>query len=404
MGMNETPSSERLHIAFFGRRNAGKSSLLNAVTGQDLAVVSEVRGTTTDPVLKSMELLPVGPVVIIDTPGLDEDATELGQQRVRKARQTLNRTDVAVLVADATQGLTAADREILSLIEAKRLPYVIAFNKSDLVSGADALASGLPHALAVSARTGHHIHELKELLAATAHTGEPARRILDGLVDAGDLVVLVTPIDSAAPKGRLILPQQQTLRDVLDRGALGVVTRETELSAALSALSRPPRLVVTDSQAFGVVSRLVPREVPLTSFSILFSRYKGYLEGAVRGVRALERLSDGAKVLISEGCTHHRQCGDIGTQKLPKWISDFTGKRLQFEFSSGTGFPEDLTPYGLIVHCGGCMLNEREMRYRAQCAADQGVPLTNYGILIAHVHGILARSVEPLPDIRGLLD
>lgn len=404
MGMNETPSSERLHIAFFGRRNAGKSSLLNAVTGQDLAVVSEVRGTTTDPVLKSMELLPVGPVVIIDTPGLDEDATELGQQRVRKARQTLNRTDVAVLVADATQGLTAADREILSLIEAKRLPYVIAFNKSDLVSGADALASGLPQALAVSARTGHHIHELKELLAATAHTGEPARRILDGLVDAGDLVVLVTPIDSAAPKGRLILPQQQTLRDVLDRGALGVVTRETELSAALSALSRPPRLVVTDSQAFGVVSRLVPREVPLTSFSILFSRYKGYLEGAVRGVRALERLSDGAKVLISEGCTHHRQCGDIGTQKLPKWISDFTGKRLQFEFSSGTGFPEDLTPYGLIVHCGGCMLNEREMRYRAQCAADQGVPLTNYGILIAHVHGILARSVEPLPDIRGLLD
>ena len=404
MGMNETPSSERLHIAFFGRRNAGKSSLLNAVTGQDLAVVSEVRGTTTDPVLKSMELLPVGPVVIIDTPGLDEDATELGQQRVRKARQTLNRTDVAVLVADATQGLTAADREILSLIEAKRLPYVIAFNKSDLVSGADALASGLPHALAVSARTGHHIHELKELLAATAHTGEPSRRILDGLVDAGDLVVLVTPIDSAAPKGRLILPQQQTLRDVLDRGALGVVTRETELSAALSALSRPPRLVVTDSQAFGVVSRLVPREVPLTSFSILFSRYKGYLEGAVRGVRALERLSDGAKVLISEGCTHHRQCGDIGTQKLPKWISDFTGKRLQFEFSSGTGIPEDLTPYGLIVHCGGCMLNEREMRYRAQCAADQGVPLTNYGILIAHVHGILARSVEPLPDIRGLLD
>ena len=404
MGMNETPSSERLHIAFFGRRNAGKSSLLNAVTGQDLAVVSEVRGTTTDPVLKSMELLPVGPVVIIDTPGLDEDATELGQQRVRKARQTLNRTDVAVLVADATQGLTTADREILSLIEAKRLPYVIAFNKSDLVSGADALASGLPHALAVSARTGHHIHELKELLAATAHTGEPARRILDGLVDAGDLVVLVTPIDSAAPKGRLILPQQQTLRDVLDRGALGVVTRETELSAALSALSRPPRLVVTDSQAFGVVSRLVPREVPLTSFSILFSRYKGYLEGAVRGVRALERLSDGAKVLISEGCTHHRQCGDIGTQKLPKWISDFTGKRLQFEFSSGTGFPEDLTPYGLIVHCGGCMLNEREMRYRAQCAADQGVPLTNYGILIAHVHGILARSVEPLLDIRGLLD
>ena len=404
MGMNETPSSERLHIAFFGRRNAGKSSLLNAVTGQDLAVVSEVRGTTTDPVLKSMELLPVGPVVIIDTPGLDEDATELGQQRVRKARQTLNRTDVAVLVADATQGLTAADREILSLIEAKRLPYVIAFNKSDLVSGADALASGLPHALAVSARTGHHIHELKELLAATARTGEPSRRILDGLVDAGDLVVLVTPIDSAAPKGRLILPQQQTLRDVLDRGALGVVTRETELSAALSALSRPPRLVVTDSQAFGVVSRLVPREVPLTSFSILFSRYKGYLEGAVRGGRALERLSDGAKVLISEGCTHHRQCGDIGTQKLPKWISDFTGKRLQFEFSSGTGFPDDLTPYGLIVHCGGCMLNEREMRYRAQCAADQGVPLTNYGILIAHVHGILARSVEPLPDIRGLLD
>ena len=403
MGMNETPSSERLHIAFFGRRNAGKSSLLNAVTGQELAVVSEVRGTTTDPVLKSMELLPVGPVVIIDTPGLDEDATELGQQRVRKARQTLNRTDLAVLVVDATQGLTPADREILSLIEAKGLPHVIAFNKADLASGADALASGQPQALAVSARTGYHIHELKELLAATAHTGEPSRRILDGLVDAGDLVVLVTPIDSAAPKGRLILPQQQTLRDVLDRGALGIVTRETELSAALSALSRPPRLVVTDSQAFGVVSRLVPREVPLTSFSILFSRYKGYLEGAVRGVRALERLTDGARVLISEGCTHHRQCGDIGTQKLPKWISDFTGRRLQFEFSSGTGFPDDLTPYSLIVHCGGCMLNEREMRYRAQCAADQGVPLTNYGILIAHVHGILARSVGPLPDIRGLL-
>lgn len=402
--MNETPSSERLHIAFFGKRNAGKSSLLNAVTGQELAVVSEIRGTTTDPVLKAMELLPLGPVVIIDTPGLDEEATILGQQRVRKARQILNKTDLAVLVADATMGLTDCDREILALIADKKLPYVIAFNKSDLAlpEQLDALSQE-PFSLNVSALTGQNIKALKELFAARAKVSEPSQRLLDGLVEPGDLVVLVTPIDAAAPKGRLILPQQQVLRDALDRGALTMVVRETELNAALSALSRAPKLVITDSQAFGVVSRIVPRDIPLTSFSILFSRYKGYLPGAILGVKALEQLQAGSRILISEGCTHHRQCGDIGTQKLPRWIQAYTGKELNFEFTSGTGFPEDLTPYSLIVHCGGCMLNEREMRYRAQCAADQHVPLTNYGILIAQIHGILARSVEPLPDISALL-
>lgn len=391
--MNETPTSERLHIAFFGRRNAGKSSLLNAVTGQDIAIVSDVKGTTTDPVLKAMELLPLGPVVIIDTPGLDDDS-ELGALRIRKSRQMLNKTDLAVLVVDGTLGMTSEDAHILDLVRDKQIPYIVAVNKSDLPQAPWTMTSDA--VLHVSAATGDHIHQLKELMAKTAPKGEPTNRILADLIAPLDVVVLVTPIDASAPKGRIILPQQQTLRDVLDSGAIAVVSREKELEATLQALGRPPKLVVTDSQAFGFVSKIVPADVPLTSFSILFSRYKGYLAGAVRGARKLDDLKDGDIVLISEGCTHHRQCGDIGTEKLPNWIRKHSGKQLSFEFTSGTAFPDDLSRYALVVHCGGCMLNEREMRYRAKCAEDQNVPMTNYGIAIAHLNGILERSIQPL--------
>ena len=391
--MNTTASSERLHIGFFGRSNVGKSSLMNAVTGQDMSVVSDTRGTTTDPVLKSMELLPLGPVVMFDTPGLDDD-TELGALRMRKARQMLNKTDLAVMVVDATAGVTAADAEILKMIKTKEIPCVVAVNKADLATPSISV-DGLP-TIAVSAVTGQGIHDLKELMAKTAPKDDNSNRVIGDLIEAGDVVVLVTPIDAAAPKGRLILPQVQTLRDILDSNAIGVVTKETELALTLTRLSAPPKLVVTDSQVFGKVAQIVPKDVPLTSFSILFSRYKGYLTGAVRGVKALDSLRDGDIVLISEGCTHHRQCGDIGTEKLPKLIRKHCGKNVQFEFTSGTGFPDDLSRYAVVVHCGGCMLTEREMHYRAKCADDQNIPFTNYGIAIAHMTGILQRSIEPL--------
>ena len=394
-GMNDTPSGERIHIGFFGRRNAGKSSLVNAVSGQELAIVSQVAGTTTDPVYKAMELLPLGPVTLIDTAGLD-DKGQLGEMRVARTRQVLNKTDIAVLVADGTVGLTDEDRALLDLIRAKGIPHLTVMNKCDQedVPGGD---------LCVSARTGRNVTRLKERIAALARPEENKCPLIADLIASGDLVVLVVPIDSAAPKGRLILPQQQVIRAVLDAGAMVVVTRESELETALERLNAPARLVVTDSQAFGRVSSIVPEQVPLTSFSILFARYKGDLELTVRGAAALDRVKNGDRILISEGCTHHRQCDDIGTVKLPRWIRDYTGAEPEFCFTSGTEFPEDLSPYHMVIHCGGCMLNTREMRYRQRNAQNCGVPITNYGVAIAHLHGILARSVAPFPQIAALL-
>ena len=428
MGMNETPSGERLHIGFFGRRNVGKSSLVNRVTGQELAVVSEVKGTTTDPVKKAMELLPLGPVVMIDTPGIDDEG-ELGALRVKKSYQTLNKTDVAVLVVDAAAGPGPEDLELFGRIRQKQIPVVVAYNKADSLksaakqpgcsvpeptaepAGQKAPASGLSatqpwdglQPLYISARTGQGIAELKERLAALGKPQENSRRIVADLLEPMDLAVLVVPIDSAAPKGRLILPQQQTIRDVLEASAVAVVVKDTELKETLSGLGKKPKLVITDSQAFARVSRETPEDVLLTSFSILFARYKGNLAAVAAGARAVEQVGDGDKVLICEGCTHHRQCGDIGTVKLPAWVSKYTGKKLQFAYTSGTEFPVDLSPYRMVIHCGGCMLNGREMDYRRKTAADAGVPFTNYGITIAHLKGILKRSVELFPDLYALL-
>ena len=398
MSLNDTPSGERVHIGFFGRRNAGKSSVVNAVTGQELSVVSDVKGTTTDPVMKSMELLPMGPVVIIDTPGFDDEGA-LGELRVKKTKQILNRADCAVLVVDATQGMTPADQELVELFQQKDIPYLIAYNKSDLTA-APVLGE---KELAVSAQTGENIQELKERIARLVKTGEDSRRLVGDLLSPGDLVVLVTPIDSAAPKGRLILPQQQTIRDILDAGAAAIVVKETGLRDTLHKLGTKPRMVITDSQAFAQVSRDTPEDIPLTSFSILMARYKGFLDAAVEGVAAIDHLRDGDRVLIAEGCTHHRQCEDIGTVKIPRWLSEYTGKDLQLEHSSGRDFPEDLSPYQLVIHCGGCMLNQREMTYRQKTAGDNGVPFTNYGITIAHLKGILKRSVELFPHLHQLL-
>ena len=393
MGLNDTPAAERIHIGFFGRRNAGKSSLLNAVTGQELAVVSETKGTTTDPVFKTMELLPLGPVMIIDTPGFDDEGG-LGALRVRKTRQILNKTDIAVLVVDAADGMTESDGELLDLIKKKEIPYLIVYNKCD------AYAAFLPEgAMAVSAQTGKGIQELKERLGTLTESGGAPKRIVGDLIRPGSLVVLVTPIDSAAPKGRLILPQQQTLRDILDSDAAAVVLRESRLAEILPTLGKTPSLVITDSQVFAAANAAVPAEIPLTSFSILMARYKGFLDTAVRGVAAINRLQDGDTVLIAEGCTHHRQCEDIGTVKIPRWLRNFTGKSLTIETTSGTEFPEDLSKYSLAIHCGGCMLNEREVRYRMKCAADAGVPFTNYGITIAYLKGILRRSLSLFPEL-----
>ena len=396
MSLNAQVSAERVHIGFFGLRNAGKSSLVNRVTGQTLSIVSEVRGTTTDPVRKAMELLPVGPVVIIDTPGLDDEGA-LGEERVRRARRVLDQTDVAVLVVDAAAGLSQADRELMQLFEGKRIPFVVAMNKADLVSVPESVPE---NTIYVSAQENENIYALKEKIAALARSAASPRELIADLVSPGDAVVLVTPIDSAAPKGRLILPQQQTIRDILEAGAISLVTRETELTRTLESLREPPRLVITDSQAFGIVDKLVPKNVRLTSFSILFARYKGNLRQAILGAAQLNSLQDGDTVLISEGCTHHRQCGDIGTEKLPNWIRRFTGKDVQFSFTAGNEFPEDVSKYALVVHCGGCMLNEREMQYRLRHSAERNVPMTNYGIAIAHMHGILDRALAPFPDLH----
>ena len=398
MGLNSTPSAERLHIGIFGKRNAGKSSVINAITGQDLAIVSDVKGTTTDPVYKAMELLPLGPVVLIDTPGLDDEG-ELGAMRVRKSCQVLNKTDIALVIADASDGAGAEENALIARIRAKGIPYLLVYNKSDRGTGAPLP----PDAIAVSAKTGENIHALKERIGALIPQGGNGKRIVGDLLSPSDVVVLVVPVDAAAPKGRLILPQQQTIRDILDASAIAVVSKETELSDTLAALARPPRMVITDSQAFGVVSKLVPQEIPLTSFSILFARYKGNLAAAVRGAKAVDSLRDGDAVLICEGCTHHRQCGDIGTQKLPAWIRQHTGVSPAFSFTSGGDFPDDLAGYRLIVHCGGCTLNEREMQYRLKCAAAAGVPRTNYGTMIAYIHGVLARSVAPFADVAAIL-
>ncbi|NLF61949.1 MAG: [FeFe] hydrogenase H-cluster maturation GTPase HydF [Lentisphaerae bacterium] len=402
MSLNDTPTSNRRHIGIFGKCNAGKSSVINAITGQDLAIVSEHKGTTTDPVYKTMELLPLGPVVIIDTPGLD-DAGALATQRIRKAHQVLNKTDIAVLVVDASQGMSAEDDAIIERIKSKNIPYVIAFNKMDLADKADGLTALAANSLAISCRDGRNIQELKELIARQAAEEENNARIIADLLQPNDLVVLVTPIDMAAPKGRLILPQQQTIRDILEVGAAALIVQDTEFKTMLGRLAERPRMVVTDSQAFAKVAADTPGDIPLTSFSILFARYKGDLEANVRGARELSQLQEGDKVLISEGCTHHRQCNDIGTVKLPNWIRQFTGKNMTYQYTSGTEFPDDLTPFRLIIHCGACMLNEREVKYRMKCAHDQGVPMTNYGVAIAYMHGILKRTLQPFPNLRALL-
>ena len=410
MGMNETPSADRVHIGFFGKRNAGKSSIVNKVTGQELAVVSDVKGTTTDPVSKAMELLPLGPVVIIDTPGIDDEG-HLGELRVRKAKQVLNRVDVAVLVVDATVGKTSVDEELIRIFKEKEIPYLVVYNKADLLKTKDGnrlssenkLNQNAEQSIYASAVTGQNIYELKERIASLAVTDELKLRLVGDLLEPSDFVILVVPIDKAAPKGRLILPQQQTIRDVLEAGAAAIVIKEDELSNTLENLGKKPKLVITDSQVFAKVSKETPEDIWLTSFSILFARFKGNLKAAAAGAAAIDRLKDGDKILISEGCTHHRQCDDIGTVKLPRWIRNYTGKELEFEYSSGRDFPEDVTKYSLIVHCGGCMLNEREMRYRQKCALDQEIPITNYGIAIAYMQGILKRCVEMFPDVLSVL-
>ena len=404
MSLNNVPSSERTHIGIFGKRNAGKSSVINAITGQSLAIVSNVKGTTTDPVLKSMELLPLGPVVLIDTPGLDDEG-DLGHLRIQKAYQILNKTDIALLVIDGTAGMTAEDYQILDRIRAKNIPYLIVFNKADLAPDADTSDAAPSNAdtsdtadaanvIWVSAVTGLHIQELKERLATLLPDEDSGKTILGDLIRPSDFIILVVPIDKAAPKGRLILPQQQTIRDILDHNAISIVVKETDLKHTLETLGKKPALVITDSQVFDKAAADTPSDIPLTSFSILFARYKGNLKTLVDGARMLRHLENGDKILISEGCTHHRQCDDIGTVKLPRLIRNYTGKEVEFEFTSGTEFPFSLEKYRLIVHCGGCMLNEREMKYRIRCAEDAGIPITNYGTAIACMKGILERSIE----------
>ena len=399
MSLNSTPSANRVHIAFFGRRNAGKSSVLNAVINQNLAVVSEIKGTTTDPVYKAMELLPLGPVMLIDTPGIDDEGA-LGQLRVKKTRQVLNKTDVAILVVDGTEGRKTADDELIALFQEKEIPYVVVYNKADLAGAASAADA---HGIWVSAETKFHITELKERIAHLADQQETPKPLCGDLIDVGDLAVLVVPIDSAAPKGRLILPQQQVIRDILDHGGIPVVTRETELVQTLHSLARKPKLVITDSQAFAEVDRDTPPDLPLTSFSILMARLKGDLPQQIAGAAMIDHLRDGDRVLIAEGCTHHRQCDDIGTVKLPRWLAARTGAALALDWVSGTEFPDDVTAYRLVVHCGGCMLNPREMKYRLKCCAEQGVAVTNYGVAISYMKNILTRAIAPFPDLAALV-
>ena len=408
MSLNTTPSGERTHIGIFGRRNAGKSSLINAITNQSLAIVSEQKGTTTDPVYKAMELLPLGPVMLIDTPGIDDEG-DLGALRIEKAYQVLHKCDIALLVVDAAVGISEEDKRLWQEITARKLPSLLVLNKAETLSEMQQALTTMAalkltkHCFLVSTKTKRNINELKEAIASL-QPHETPRQLIGDLISAGDIVVLVTPIDSAAPKGRLILPQQQVLRDVLDNSGMAVVVQESELAAALAKLAFAPKLVVTDSQAFAAVNKIVPPTIPLTSFSILMARYKGSLKQAVRSVRVLDKIKDGDKILISEGCTHHRQCQDIGTVKMPAWVRQYTKAQPEFCFSSGTEFPADLSSYKLIIHCGGCMLNEKEMQHRNKVAASQNVPMTNYGIAIAYMHGILKRTVAPLPDIAKLLE
>ena len=397
--LNSTPSANRVHIGFFGKRNAGKSSVVNAVTAQQLSVVSDVLGTTTDPVSKAMELLPIGPVVIIDTPGFDDEGA-LGELRVKKTKQILGKTDVAVLVVDATVGKTEIDEQLIGIFKDKNIPYIVVYNKSDLNSNIALSANEI----LVSATENTNIYELKEKIGALAKLEEDDKKICSDLITENDFVVLVTPIDSAAPKGRMILPQMQTVRDVLDGDCTCIVVKEVQLEDTLKNLGKKPKMVITDSQAFGFVKNIVPNDIPLTSFSILFARYKGFLNSAVKGAKAIEDLKDGDKVLICEGCTHHRQCDDIGTVKMPKWIKAHTNKDIQFDWTSGGEFPEDLSEYKLIVHCGACMLNEREMTSRRKQADIQDIPFTNYGVIIAYMNGILKRSLEVLPETLALLE
>lgn len=416
MGMNEMPRADRISIALFGKRNAGKSSLINAMTGQNLAIVSNQKGTTTDPVYKSMELLPLGPVVMIDTPGLDDEG-ELGKLRVQKAMDVLNKTDIAILVLSAEDYLSTEDwstemflqncqkkeKQLVELVQEKNIPLVTVLNKTDLFYSPEIVEAisnkELPNFIAVSAKNKKNIYELKELLGKQVPEPEMEYPIVSDLVSSGDSVILVIPIDAAAPKGRLILPQQQTIRELLEAGAVTVCVREIELLEAFEKLKEAPALVITDSQAFGKVSKETPNAIKLTSFSILFARHRGMLLPLVQGVRKVKELQDGDKILISEGCTHHRQCDDIGSVKIPKWLKEFTGKELFFEFSSGMEFREDLSEYRLVVHCGGCMLNSRQMRYRIKKTMELGVPIVNYGILIAYIHGILERSLEIFPEV-----
>ena len=407
MSLNATPSSERVHIGIFGKRNAGKSSLINAITGQNLAIVSEAKGTTTDPVYKAMELLPLGPVRIIDTPGIDDEGV-LGSLRIQKAYQVLNKTDIALVIIDAAVGPSAEDLRLIKRINTKKIPLLIVINKCETINedkktAYQALLSN-GKLLFVSAEQKLNIFELKEAIAQTVPADENKAQIVADLLSPSDFVVLVVPIDSAAPKGRLILPQQQTIRDILEADAAAIVVKENELTNTLQNLGKRPKLVITDSQVFKKVAAETPADILLTSFSILFARYKGNLQTAVQGVTALDSLEDGDKILIGEGCTHHRQCDDIGTVKLPRWIKEYTGKNPEFIFTSGTEFPLNLSPYKMIIHCGACMLNEREMQYRIKCAADQNIPFTNYGITIAYINGILKRTVEPFPQIYKLLD
>ena len=398
MSLNSTPNSDRIHIGIFGRRNAGKSSIINAITGQELAIVSDIEGTTTDPVSKAMELLPLGPVVIIDTPGLD-DSGVLGEMRIKKTYQVLNKTDIALLVVDSSAGITEYDFAVLEKIREKKIPCLTVFNKSD-ISG---MSVNTENEISVSTVTGENIHELKERIARIVPQNIMEYPIIADKVKSGDCVVMVVPIDKAAPKGRIILPQQNTLRELLDSGCTAVVCRDSELEHTLDTMSKPPKFVITDSQVFGKVSKIVPENICLTSFSILFARHKGNIFELVKGVKKLDTLSDNDVVLISEGCTHHRQCGDIGTVKLPAWIRKYTGKNIRFEFTSGTEFPAELSKYSMIIHCGGCMLNEREMKYRIKCAADANIPITNYGMTIAYVNGILKKSLEIFPEIESIL-
>lgn len=400
MSLNDTPTGDRVHIGFFGRRNAGKSSIVNAVTGQELSVVSDTKGTTTDPVSKAMELLPMGPVTIIDTPGFDDEGA-LGEKRVQRTRQVLNRTDVAVLVVDGRAGLLDCDRQLIELFRQKNIPYVVTWNKSDLIPPEQECP---PEALRVSAKTGENIFALKERIAHLGNAEEQKLQLVGNLVQPGQLAVLVIPIDKAAPKGRLILPQQQVLRDILDADGEAICVKENRLTDTLGKLREKPAVVITDSQVFDTVAAQVPTDIPLTSFSILMARKKGLLEEAVRGAAAIDRLKDGDTVLISEGCTHHRQCDDIGTVKIPRWLGNYTGKQLNIATSSGKSFPEELENYQLVIHCGGCMLSEREVRYRMKCAQDQKVPITNYGIAIAYMKGILRRSIAMFPKLLAELE